>query len=94
MPGHSSTPAHRRPRASRRPQNPDFQKKLPYLAAAAEATSDGLPCLGTSELSQMITVVSQNISAMVTGQKSLDDGMAAAQDAVLNILVQSGRYNG
>ena len=74
--------------------NPEFLKKLPYLAAAGQATTDGLPLPRIPELSQIITAISQNISAMVTGQKSLDDGMAAAQDAVLNILVQSGRYNG
>jgi multiple sugar transport system substrate-binding protein len=74
--------------------NPEFLEKLPYLAAAGEATTDGLPLPRIPELSQIIAVISQNISAMVTGQKSLDDGMAAAQDAVLNILVQSGRYNG
>ena len=74
--------------------NPEFLEKLPYLAAAAEATGDGLPLPRIPELSQIIAAISQNISAMVTGQKSLDDGMTAAQDAVLNILVQSGRYNG
>jgi sorbitol/mannitol transport system substrate-binding protein len=74
--------------------NPEFQAKLPYLAAAEEAAGTGLPLPRIPELSQIITAISQNISAMVTGQKTLDDGMAAAQDAVLNILVQSGRYTG
>jgi ABC-type glycerol-3-phosphate transport system substrate-binding protein len=74
--------------------NKDFQAKLPYLASAGEAADAGLPLPRIPELSQIIAVISQNISAMVTGQSNLDDGMAKAQDSVLNILVQSGRYKG
>lgn len=74
--------------------NPEFLEKLPYLAAAGEAAETGLPLPRIPELSQIIAVVSQQISAMATGQTSLDDGLANAQDAVLNILVQSGRYTG
>lgn len=74
--------------------NPEFLKKLPYLAAVGDAATTGLPLPRVPELSQIIAVISQNISSMVTGQTTLDDGMKAAQDAVMNILVQSGRYKG
>lgn len=74
--------------------NPEFQEKLPYLASAAEAAETGLPLPRTPELSQIIAVVSQAISSMATGQLSIDDGMTQAQDGVMNILVQSGKYTG
>jgi ABC-type glycerol-3-phosphate transport system substrate-binding protein len=75
-------------------QNPEFLEKLPYLASAADAAETGLPLPRIPELSQIIAVVSQAISSMATGQLSVDDGMAQAQDGVMNILVQSGEYSG
>ena len=75
-------------------ENPEFLEKLPYLASAVEAAETGQPLPRIPELSQIIAVVSQAISSMATGQLSIDDGMAQAQDGVMNILVQSGEYSG
>lgn len=75
-------------------ENPEFLEKLPYLASAVEAAETGLPLPRIPELSQIIAVISQAISSMATDQLSVDEGLAQAQDGVLNILVQSGEYSG
>lgn len=74
--------------------NPDYIAQLPYLEAEQDATETGVTVPRIPEMGQIITVLSQNISAMASGQLSLDDGMVKAQEDLLNILVQSGRYKG
>lgn len=74
--------------------NDEYISQLPYLPAVGEAAQNGAPIERIPEMAQIITVLSQNISAMATGQLSLDDGIAKTQDDLLNILVQAGRYTG
>jgi multiple sugar transport system substrate-binding protein len=72
----------------------EYISRLPYLPVVGEAVATGTPIPRIPEMAQIITLLSQNISAMATGQLSLDDGMAKSQDDLLNILVQAGRYTG
>jgi ABC-type glycerol-3-phosphate transport system substrate-binding protein len=74
--------------------NPEFVKELPLLPSVADAAKDGVPMPRIPEMAQIVTVLSQDISSMSSGQLSVDDGMKKAQQDLLNILVQSGRYKG
>ncbi|HEY4224732.1 MAG TPA: extracellular solute-binding protein [Pseudolysinimonas sp.] len=74
--------------------NAEFVKELPLLPSVADAAKDGLAMPRIPEMAQIVTVLSQDISSMASGQLSLDDGMVQAQNDLLNILVQSGRYKG
>lgn len=74
--------------------NADYTKQLPYLPAVGDAVKSGAPLPRIPEMGQIVSVLSQDINAMVNGQTSLDDGMTKAQNDLLNILVQSGRYKG
>lgn len=74
--------------------NPDYLQQLPYLESVGAAVETGVSMPRIPEMPQIVTTVSQTISAMASGQLSLDDGMAKMQDDVTNILVQSGRYKG
>lgn len=74
--------------------NQDLVKKAPYLTAEAEAVKTGVTFPRVPEMSQIVSVVSQGINAMATGQQTVDAGMPALQSAVLNILVQAGDYKG
>jgi ABC-type glycerol-3-phosphate transport system substrate-binding protein len=74
--------------------NQKLIEQLPYLPAEGDATKTGTPVPRIPEMGQIIPILSQDTSAMASGQLSLDAGMAKAQDDILNILVQSGRYKG
>ena len=74
--------------------NPEFLEKLPYLAAVGESVESGVPIDRIPEMSQIITALSQTLNSIATGQVSREDGLAKAQDQLMNILVQSGRYTG
>ncbi len=75
-------------------ENPELLAQLPYLEAVGKSAETGVPIDRIPEMSQLITSLSQNINAMATDQLSFDDGMVKAQDDLMNILVQSGRYTG
>lgn len=72
----------------------DYIEQLPYLPAVGEATQDGVPAPRIPEMGQIVVSLSQTISAMASDQLTLDEGMEKAQNDLLNILVQSGRYQG
>lgn len=74
--------------------NPDYIEQLPYLPSVGEAVESGISMPRIPEMAQIVTVLSQTISAMASGQLDLDAGMDKAQNDLLNILVQSGRYTG
>lgn len=74
--------------------NDEYTAALPYLAAVGAAAETGAPIERIPETAQIISVVSQTINSMVTGQLTLDDGMTKIQDDLTNILVQAGRYEG
>jgi ABC-type glycerol-3-phosphate transport system substrate-binding protein len=75
-------------------ENDEYIAELPYLPAVGEATQAGVPAPRIPEMGQIVTVLSQTISAMASDQLTLDEGMDKAQNDLLNILVQSGRYQG
>jgi ABC-type glycerol-3-phosphate transport system substrate-binding protein len=74
--------------------NADLLKKAPYLTAEAEAVKTGITLPRIPAMSQIVSVISQAINSMATGQQTVDAGMTALQNTVLNILVQSGEYKG
>jgi ABC-type glycerol-3-phosphate transport system substrate-binding protein len=74
--------------------NQELVAKAPYLAAEAEAVKTGTTLPRVPAMSQIVSVMSQGINAMATGQQTVDDGMPALQNSVLNILVQAGEYKG
>lgn len=74
--------------------NPDLLAQLPYLESVGKSAEAGVPIDRIPEMSQIIASLSQTINEMATDQTSLEDGMAKAQDDLMNILVQSGRYKG
>ena len=74
--------------------NPEYLEQLPYLAAVGESVETGVPIDRIPEMSQIISSLSQILNGIATGQTSRDEGLELAQDALLNILVQSGRYTG
>lgn len=74
--------------------NPDLLAKAPYLEAEAEAAQTGTTLPRVAAMSQIVSVISQGINAMATGQQNVDDGMLALQNSVLNIMVQAGEYKG
>ncbi|WP_116952346.1 ABC transporter substrate-binding protein [Jiangella endophytica] len=74
--------------------NDDYTTQLPYLTAVGTAAETGAPIERIPETAQIISVISQTINSMATGQLSLDEGMAKIQDDLTNILVQAGRYGG
>jgi ABC-type glycerol-3-phosphate transport system substrate-binding protein len=75
--------------------NATLLKAAPYLSAEAAAVKTGVIFPRVPEMSQIVPVVSQGINAMATGQQtSVDAGMTALQNSVLNILVQAGDYKG
>lgn len=74
--------------------NADYVAQLPYLTSVGEAVESGISMPRIPEMAQIVTVLSQTISAMASGQLDLDAGMDKAQNDLLNILVQSGRYTG
>lgn len=74
--------------------NAGYLAKAPYLTAEAEAVKTGTYFPRVPEMSQIVTVVSQGVNAMATGQQTVDAGLAALQDSVTNILVQAGDYKG
>ena len=74
--------------------NPEFLEQLPYLAAVGESVESGVPIDRIPEMSQIITALSQTLNSIATGQLTRDEGLAKAQDQLMNILVQSGRYKG
>ncbi|GAA4479462.1 extracellular solute-binding protein [Microbacterium panaciterrae] len=74
--------------------NHELVAKAPYLTAEAEAVKTGTTLPRIPAMSQIVSVISQGINAMATGQQTVDAGMAAMQSSVLNILVQAGAYKG
>ncbi|MCH6231510.1 extracellular solute-binding protein [Microbacterium sp. CFH 31415] len=74
--------------------NPEFLEQLPYLAAVGESVESGVPIDRIPEMSQIITALSQTLNSIATGQMTREEGLVAAQDQLMNILVQSGRYKG
>lgn len=74
--------------------NPDFLEKLPYLEAVGESVDAGVPIDRIPEMAQIITQLSQTLNSIATGQLTREAGLEAAQDQLLNLLVQSGRYKG
>lgn len=74
--------------------NAEYIEQLPYLTSVGEAVESGISMPRIPEMAQIVTVLSQTISAMASGQLDLDAGMDKAQNDLLNILVQSGRYTG
>lgn len=74
--------------------NPEFLEKLPYLEAVGESVESGVPIDRIPEMGQINTELSQTLNSIATGQVSRTEGLKQAQDQLLNILVQSGRYTG
>ncbi|WP_223627230.1 extracellular solute-binding protein [Microbacterium sp. EST19A] len=74
--------------------NPEFLEKLPYLEAVGESVESGVPIDRIPEMAQIITVLSQTLNSIATEQMTREEGLEKAQDQLLNILVQSGRYTG
>lgn len=74
--------------------DPELLAKAPYLEAEADAVKTGTTLPRIPAMSQIVSVLSQGINAMATGQQDIDEGMLALQNSVLNILVQAGEYKG
>lgn len=74
--------------------NAGYLEQLPYLAAVGESVETGVPIDRITEMGQLISSLSQVLNEIATGQISREDGLVKAQDQLLNILVQSGRYTG
>lgn len=74
--------------------NVEFAKQLPYLGALEEATAEATTLPRIAEMPQIVAVLSQNISSIVSGQLSVAEGLEKSQIDLTNILVQSGRYKG
>ena len=74
--------------------NPEFLEQLPYLAAVGESVESGVPIDRIPEMAQIITALSQTLNSIATGQTTREAGLETAQNQLLNILVQSGRYTG
>jgi len=74
--------------------NPELVQKAPYLTAEADAVKTGTALPRIPAMSQIVSVISQGINSMATGQQTVDAGMTALQSSVLNILVQAGEYKG
>ena len=74
--------------------NPTFIEQLPYLPSVGDAVENGVPLPRIPEMGQIVSILSQDINAMASGQLTVDEGLEKAQNDLLNILVQSGRYKG
>lgn len=74
--------------------NPEFLEKLPYLAAVGESVESGVPIDRIPEMPEILTALSQTLNSIATGQVTREEGLETAQQQLLNILVQSGRYTG
>lgn len=74
--------------------NEELIAKAPYLTAEAEAVESGITLPRIPAMSQIVSVLSQGINAMATEQQTIEAGMPALQNSVLNILVQAGEYKG
>lgn len=74
--------------------NPEYLEALPYLATVGESAETGLAMPRIPEMSQIVTIVSQNTNAIASGQLTVDEGLEKMQNEVLNLLVLNGRYKG
>lgn len=74
--------------------NADLIKKMPFLPAVQKAVDSPTVLPRIPEWTQIATLLSQDISAMATGQLTLDAGMDKANSDITDVLVRAGRYKG
>lgn len=70
--------------------NAEFLTKLPYLKVMLKEASNAQALPGIPDIAEVITEISQQISAMQSGQVSVKDGLQKAQDAVTATLKRDG----
>jgi ABC-type glycerol-3-phosphate transport system substrate-binding protein len=74
--------------------NPEYVKELPYLSELQQAIQSATVLPRIPEITQISLLLSQDISAMQSGQMSVSAGMAKAQGDITNVLAQSGLIKG
>lgn len=74
--------------------NPALIEKLPFLPAVEQAVASPTVLPRIPEWPQVATILSQQISAIATGQATVDEAMAKANSDILDVLVRAGRYTG
>lgn len=70
--------------------NPEYAAKLPYLKVMIDEAANAVALPGIPDIAKVITLISQQISAMASDQVSVDQGLKNAQAAVTTALKQDG----
>lgn len=70
--------------------NPTYLKQLPYLKTMVQEAGNAIALPSIPNMSEILTLISQQISAIQAGQTSVDGGLQQAQTAVTTSLKNAG----